>query len=169
MDTGDHRRAWLVLHKDTPNHFLGVGLFCGGSSLYSISFLLLAGRTHQHLRALHNALLAFLLLSTCALALAFIVLWRDEEAKGQHTASGGSQNAYIVEHVAYITHVLFYATFFLYHTPDINVSPHVFSPYESDSLMPGKGEEQDEDGVESGAYPLLPRSGVITLAPQDAR
>ena len=67
-------RAWLVLHKDNTNHFLGVGLFCVGSSLYSISFVLLAGRTHQHLRAVHNALLAFLLLSTCALALAFILL-----------------------------------------------------------------------------------------------
>lgn len=156
-------RAWLVLHKDNTNHFLGVGLFCVGSSLYSISFVLLAGRTHQHLRAVHNALLAFLLLSTCALALAFILLWRDEEAKGQHSASGGSQNAYIVEHVAYITHVLFYATFFLYHSPDINKSPHVFSTYEQNELIPElPGEEYDG---ESGAHPLLPRSSVIKLAP----
>ena len=95
-----------------------MALFCAGSALYSLAILSLARHTHEHLREVHNALLVFLLVTTCGLVVAFVITWQDEERKGLHTREGGSPTAYIIEHVAYITHVLFYGAFFLFHSPD---------------------------------------------------
>lgn len=120
------RRGWLVYHKDNPNHFAGVALFCFGSFLYSIAFLNLAGKTHEHMRRLHQALRWFLLMSTLALVIAFVVLWIIEENAGQHKSQTGTRNAYIVEHVAYITQILFYVTFILFHSPNPDKPVEVF-------------------------------------------
>lgn len=128
-------RLWLVRHQDSFNHFLGVTLFCVGSALYSLGIVFLARHTHEHLRDVHNALLAFLLVTTCALVVAFAITWQDEENRGLHTRSGGSPNAYILEHVAYITHVLFYGAFFLFHSPDPYKSPRVSSSATSEEEM----------------------------------
>ena len=120
-------RGYLITHKDSFNHFTGVTLFCVGSALYSLAILALARHTHEHLHAVHNALLVFLLVTTCILVVAFAITWQDEENSGVHTSNGGSPNAYIVEHVAYITHVLFYGAFFLFHSPDPYKKPIPFS------------------------------------------
>lgn len=120
-------RGYLITHQDNFNHFTGVALFCAGSALYSLAILSLARHTHEHLHAVHNALLAFLLVTTCILVVAFAITWQDEENRGLHTSNGGSPNAYIVEHVAYITHVLFYGAFFLFHSPDPYKQPRGFS------------------------------------------
>ena len=91
--------------------------------LYSISLIRLAsspGTQHEHLHNVHVAMEAFLLLSSGILCISFVALWFSEESNGQHDKGyNGPQNAYIVEHITYVTHVLFYATFFLYHSPDI--------------------------------------------------
>lgn len=124
-----------MAHQDNTNHFTGVALFCLGSFMYSMAFLELVGRTHEHLRQLHQALRWFLLLSTTVLVIAFVILWAIEENNGQHASGGGQRNAYIVEHVAYITHIMFYATFFLYHTPDPNKACHVTSAYDEEEVL----------------------------------
>lgn len=125
-------------HMDNANHFTGVGLFCLGSLMYSMAFLELVGRTHEHLRQLHQALRWFLLLSTLVLVIAFVILWAIEENNGQHLRQDEGRNAYIVEHVAYITHILFYATFFLYHTPDPNKPSRESSTYEEEEHLAGQ-------------------------------
>lgn len=137
-------RAWLVKHKDNTNHFTGVGLFCLGSFLYSLGFLELAGRTHEHLRRVHQALRWFLLLSTLALVVVFVLLWAIEETSGAHAGKGGPQTAYIFEHVAYITQILFYATFFLYHSPKLPPE------YSLDPAVP----DDREDGTRLLARPI---------------
>lgn len=131
-------------HEDNANHFTGVGLFCLGSFLYSLGFLELAGRTHEHLRRVHQALRWFLLLSTLALVVVFVVLWAIEEANGAHKGNGGAQNAYIFEHVAYITQILFYATFFLYHSPKLP----------PDYTLDPAGQDDREDGTRLLARPI---------------
>jgi hypothetical protein len=135
------------MHQDNANHFSGVALFCLGSLMYSMAFLRLAGRTHEHLRGLHQALRWFLLLTTLALVGTFVILWAVEENSGQHARQGGTRNAYIVEHVAYITQILFYATFILYHTPNPDKPPHILSTDSHDQEGP-----PDED---SAAVPLI--------------
>lgn len=147
-------RAWLVLHQDNANHFAGVAVFCLGSFMYSIAFLQLAGRTHEHLRKLHQALRWFLLLTTIILVGTFVILWAIEENDGRHGRDGGPRNAYIVEHVAYITQILFYATFILYHTPNPDKSPHVIVPNSSYHTVP---DENDS------STPLVPLSHVTNL------
>ena len=119
-----------MAHQDNVNHFTGVALFCLGSFMYSLAFLELVGRTHEHLRQLHQALRWFLLISTVILVITFVTLWVIEENNHQHT-----RNAYIVEHLAYITHIMFYATFFLYHTPDPNKLVRVTSTYEEEEHL----------------------------------
>lgn len=136
-------RAWLVFHQDNPNHFAGVALFCFGSFVYSIAFLKLVARTHEHLRALHQALRWFLLLSTLALVIAFVVVWALEENSGQHASNSSTRTAYIVEHVAYITHILFYATFILYHTPNPDRPPDLVSAYQKGATHDTEPEGQD--------------------------
>lgn len=122
------------MHQDNTNHFGGVALFCLGSLIYSLAFLRLAGKTHEHLRGVHQALRWFLLLTTLALAGTFVILWIVEENSGQHAKPGGTRNAYIVEHVAYITQILFYATFILYHTPNPDKPAKVISTSDREML-----------------------------------
>ena len=149
------RRGWLVAHQDNVNHFSGVALFCLGSVMYSLAFLRLAGKTHEHLRWVHQALRWFLLLSSMALVATFVILWAIEETKRVHTGDAGVRNAYIVEHVAYITQILFYATFILYHTPNPEKPIHVVWPYDSEELPP---QMQGDDTV-----PLVQLVHISTL------
>lgn len=116
----------MVLHKDNVNHFTGVFLFCLGSSAYSISLLKLAAIREKKFAHIRLAMEIFLFLSSAALVIAFVTLWMLEETSGKHTDGDGYDNtekAYIVEHAAYMTFLLFYATFFLFHTPDPDKSP----------------------------------------------
>lgn len=117
-----------MLHKDLARHFLGVVVFCIGSGLYSITLLRLAGERDKSLAKVHQALEIFLLASSVCLFLAFGVVWAIEEMNGQHVRELGEpdddgQKAYIVEHVAYMVFLLFYATFFLFHTPNPEEPP----------------------------------------------
>lgn len=108
--------AVLAIRRDTSGHFLGVGLFCIGSFVYSTAFIRLAA-THARdatRELVRTVLEAFLLMSTIALFISFVALWVIEEHRSTREASQG----YIVEHAAYLTHLLFYTVFFLYHSPD---------------------------------------------------
>jgi hypothetical protein len=139
------------MHKVNEEHFKGVFLFCLGSAMYSIALLRLAGMTHGHLEQIHTALEAFLLASSALLLLAFIGLWITEETSGKHDGEGdNTQSAYIVEHMAYMTHLLFYGTFFSFHTPDPLKSPQIYGTFEDE-----KG--KDPSGV--AMRPLLHTSG----------
>ena len=115
-------RCWLVTHKDNANHFGGVGLFCAGSFLYSIAFIRISALFERHLRHLQIGLELFLLVSTVVLVIAFVSLWFGEEREIQDGAGRGggefTRTAYIVEHAAYIGHLIFYGVFFAYNSPD---------------------------------------------------
>ena len=133
------RRAWLVVHKDNTQHFTGVFLFCLGSFDYSVALLRLGRESHKHLEKQHWAMELFLFISSGVLLLAFILLWVEEENAGKHapqapTDTISEQNAYIVEHCAYIAHLLFYATFFLFHTPNPMYQPNVGAIYEAEMV-----------------------------------
>ena len=136
------RRGWLASHKDNTNHFTGVFLFCLGSSMYSIAFLWLAGQTHKHLWKIHQGLGIFLFVSTVGQVFAFVVLWILEEESGKHVAHIGeynsnkdnTQKAYIVEHSAYMTQLLFYTTFILFHSPDPLKVPSTHGVLEGESM-----------------------------------
>lgn len=107
--------------------------------------LRLAGEREKHLAKIHLAMEIGLFISSVCLVLAFVILWVIEESNGKHLTHIGengekdesAQHAYIVEHVAYMVFLLFYATFFLFHTPDpleppslrqIYVEEHVTDP-----------------------------------------
>lgn len=154
--SGLFRRGWLASHRDNINHFIGVGLFCLGSSMYSIAFLWLAGQTHKHLWRIHQGLGAFLFVSTVGQVLAFVILWVLEEESGKHMAHIGDSNngngdstqkAYIVEHSAYMTQILFYATFILFHSPDQEFSDRA-----------RKGKSNDNESLGVAMLPLLQAS-----------
>ena len=158
---------WLVLHKDNGNHFAGVGLFCLGSLLYSMVFIRLGAISHKHLRLLHQWLMGFLLIATIGLVVAFVAIWAMEEKKGQHDKPSpksdnyyeilaqeeASRKAYIVEHAAYVTHLLFYLGFFSFHSPNPNVSPNVSGNSEYESDQHGMLVEMDENV--SACQPLI--------------
>ena len=98
-------------------------MFGVGSSLYSLSLLRLAGEREKELAKVHWGLEIFLFASSACLVLAFGFVWALEETRGDHVRHMGEykepqQQAYIVEHVAYMVFLLFYATFFLFHTPN---------------------------------------------------
>jgi hypothetical protein len=131
--------------------------------MYSISFLRMAGRTHKHLANVHLALEVFLFVSAAMLVIAFVAIWAVEETDGKHAIqhvgengdSGGSaRQAYIVEHAAYIAHLLFYMIFFLFHSPDPLKPPHVSGVYE------GEAYAQDCGGM--AMRPLL-HAGVTVV------
>jgi hypothetical protein len=137
---------------DNARHFTGVGLFCAGSLTYSIEFLRVARRdkradTTEH--AMVRDVLEWCLLgATVVLVIAFVTLWAQEETTGMH-GTDHVQNAYIVEHAAYLAHLLFYAVFFYYHTldPDKPVTCKGFE-YERE-------EDRGADGVPMVCRPLL--------------
>lgn len=131
-------RAWLATHKDNWNHFTGVFLFCLGSSVYCISLLRLAGEREKSLAQIHLAMEIGLFLSTVVLVLAFVTTWAIEETNGQHDGKNEEDNqlsAYIVEHAAYIVFLLFYATFFVFHTPDPREPPGLREAYVEEHTM----------------------------------
>ena len=132
-------RAWLVVHKENIPHFTGVFLFCLGSFIYSIVMLRLCEESHPHLSRLHFWLEVFLFLASGGLVLAFVIVWLDEEANNRHKKKldtstmimydDPNQHAYIIEHCAYISFLLFYTGFFLFHTPDIKREAFVDGVY----------------------------------------
>jgi hypothetical protein len=132
------------MHKDNLNHFTGVFLFCAGSAAYSIAFIILAGMTHKHLAQVHQGLGIFLFVSSGLLLLAFVGLWVWEENDGRHLKHAGEsddsfQTAYILEHCAYIVHLLFYMTFFLFHTPDPLKQPQLYGEFEGEQALDSQG------------------------------
>jgi hypothetical protein len=147
---------WLVLHKDNANHFTGVGIFCVGSVVYSSVFIRLAWISHWHLRNLHQALMIFLLSSTVVLVISFVSIWADEQEKGEHgeilyDGEDPRLKAYIVEHAAYITHLLFYLGFFSFHNPNPNISPLMCGEYEAEMSLADDPYSQDV----SACQPLI--------------
>jgi hypothetical protein len=122
------------LHKDNANHFSGVFAFCLGTFLYSIAILRLADLTHQHLWQIHTILEIFLIFSSGTLLVSFLILWVMEENAGKHSAYvNQDQNAYIVEHCAYLAHLLFFTAFLAFHTPDPLKPPRVAGIYEAET------------------------------------
>lgn len=131
------------MNKDNLPHFTGVFLFCLGTFIYSIVMLRLCEESHPHLSNLHFWLETFLLLTTGTLVLAFVVVWFNEEVNDQHKKKidsetlvmydDSSQTAYIIEHCAYISFLLFYAGFFLFHTPDDRREPFVDGVFSGES------------------------------------
>lgn len=122
-----------------------------GSFLYSLAFVRLAATTEDHLEMVHASMEGCLLLAVVVLVISFVTLWMEEDMAGDHKgggAAGGIQHAYIVEHAAYIVQLVFYAGFFLYHTPDPRRLPGRFV-----------GEEYDQgfecDGVAMVCRPLI--------------
>lgn len=87
-----------------------------------------------------------LFLSTVGLVLAFVILWAIEETHGKHLSHAGeidsednTQNAYIVEHAAYVAFLLFYATFFAFHTPNPMEPPGLHEAYADEHVMDPEG------------------------------
>ncbi len=101
------------------NHFGGVAGFCAGSFLYSIAFIRISALFEKHRRDLQIYLEMFLIVSTVALVVAFVALWFEEEQAIQDR-DGYTRSAYIVEHVAYLVHLVFYGVFFTFNSPDPN-------------------------------------------------
>jgi hypothetical protein len=127
--------------------------------MYSLAFLWLAGQTHKHLWKIHQGLGIFLFVSTVGQVFAFVVLWIMEEASGKHMAhigddSGGNgdntQKAYIVEHTAYMTQLLFYGTFILFHSPDPTRNPRMHGEFEAESAR-----QKNAGGEGTAMRPLL--------------
>ena len=119
-------RCVLAWYQDNARHFAGVGVFCAGSFVYSVAFIRLAATNpYDGQETVRTVLEAFLLCSGCVLVIAFMALWMEEEDSGMH---GGhdtrTQHAYIVEHMAYLVHLLFTTVFFLYHSPDPSKGMH---------------------------------------------
>ena len=139
---------------DNARHFTGVGLFCAGSLTYSIAFLRVARRDERADTTEHawvrDVLEWCLLGATVVLVIAFVTLWAQEETMGMH-GTDHVQNAYIVEHAAYLSHILFYAVFFYYHTPDPD------KPAKNDKLAREyeRDEDRGADGVPMVCRPLL--------------
>lgn len=129
-------------------------LFCLGSSAYSIGLLRLAGGREKHLAKVHLGMEVGLFVSSVGLVLAFVAIWAIEETGGKHLRHAGEtepveespQTAYIVEHAAYVVFLLFYATFFVFHTPDPLEPPGLREAYIEAHVM-------DPDGV--SMKPLL--------------
>ncbi len=131
--------GWLLLIfvKEPIGHFIGVGLFCAGSFAYSLALIRLASTNpndRQELETLRAALEWFLLLAVLALVIAFVSLWLEEQADdaGSYHAAR-VRKAFIVEHAAYLTHLVFYAAFFLFHSPDPTLSNRAYC-YHADRL-----------------------------------
>lgn len=122
-------RLWLVYNEEINAHFVGVFIFCLGTFIYSVVMLRLCQESHPHLAQLHFGLELFLFLTSGMLVVAFAIVWFNEEINNQHKKKIDSetmiayddpnQAAFIIEHCAYISFILFYAGFFLFHTPDM--------------------------------------------------
>jgi hypothetical protein len=110
----------LVANREMAWHFTGVGVFCCGSFVYSCIFLVLGSSSHRHLHTLHLWLMIFLLVTTGGLVLSFVALWAIEENTGQHAITTVERKAYLVEHAAYMAHLLFYLGFISFHSPGLD-------------------------------------------------
>ena len=164
----------LIFVPEMPGHFIGVGVFCVGSFLYSLALIRLASTNpndRQELETLRAGLEWFLLLAVLALVIAFVSLWLEEQADEAGTYHAARvRKAFIVEHAAYLTHLAFYAVFFLYHSPDPTLSHRAYynqrrggthEPY-----VVAMGPEQDADAAEAGGVPMQCRP--LLAQPQPA-
>ncbi len=123
-----------MTHKENANHFSGVGAFCLGTFIYSLLLLRLADTTHSHLWQLHATLEIFLFVVSGVLLMSFLILWVIEENANKHSGSNnGDQTAYIVEHCAYLAHLLFLSAFLAFHTPDPLKLPRVEGIYDAEA------------------------------------
>ncbi len=157
--------GWLVLHKENTQHFIGVGIFCGGSFLYSVSLVRLAATSEDGKEILHACLDGLLLLCAVVLVIFFVFLWFEEERDGRHTAMGEGepQSAYIIEHAAYIAQVCFYALFFLYHSPDPDKDTKGYTIGASDYDDAG----QHHHGVPMVCRPLIRGERALTIIAEE--
>ena len=159
-----------MIHQDNASHFLGVGIFCVGSFSYSFAFVRLARTGQDRNELLHATMEMFLLLAVVALVIAFVTLWIEEENAGKHAGAPGPQNAYIVEHTAYIVHLLFYTFFFLYHSPDRRKEAGRYviggEYYHDDSFSPSEPPLERCSGVPMVCRPLLVITSSDPLAIQ---
>lgn len=137
--------AVLIMHHDNVGHFSGVGVFCAGSFLYSIALVRLAATNPNdkaELERVRTVLESFLILAVVVLVIAFVALWMEEQdAAEAHDAH--VRQAYIVEHCAYLAHLVFYIVFFLYHSPDPTRSPKAY--HHSQYYFEESGMEMDEE------------------------
>lgn len=92
-----------------------------GSFTYSLALVRLARTSKDKKEKLHALLEAYLLFAVVGLVVSFVTIWAKEEDEGKHAPTAPSNNvqhAYIVEHTAYMVHLVFSTLFFLYHSPD---------------------------------------------------
>ena len=156
-----------MVHKDNTRHFIGVGLFCLGSFAYSFAFVRLARTGEDKMELLHANMEGFLLLAVVALVISFVTLWVEEENDGRHSGAEGvgAQHAYIVEHAAYVVHLLFYSFFFLYHSPDTHKVPGRYvvggEYYHDDSFAPSETSSSMQDH-QHGMIPMVCRPLMAT-------
>lgn len=158
--------CWLVRHRENTQHFIGVGIFCVGSFWYSLALVRLAATSEDDKELLHACMDGFLLLCVVVLVISFVALWVQEEQDGWHSVTDKNtnepkQSAYIVEHAAYIVQVVFYAFFFLYHSPN---------PWKVTDGSYSIGTEEYEPGaVPMVCRPLIPddRRVVLTVVSEE--
>lgn len=133
--TEGYDRLYLVICKDNLNHFAGVAIFCIGSFMYSFAFIRLSAASHDHLKRIHMGLEVFLLISASTLVITFVALWFQEEQAINNgmVGAGYTRTAYIVEHVSYLVHVLFYAIFFSFNSADPFKQPNAYSDYTNEN------------------------------------
>jgi len=112
---------WLSTHMTSPEHSVGVALFCVGTVLYSFVCLRLANTSREHSHAIYDILEWLLITTTILLGIIFIALWISS-----------NKISYLPEHLAYIFHLLFYMVFMAYHTP----SPFKVVMCFNDSMIP---------------------------------
>lgn len=96
----------LVSVRAPAGHYTGVAIFCAGSLLYSLAMREAVRGSHPHLGDTQELMVRALMLATVALVITFsCMFW------------AGDPQAYLPEHMAYITFLLFYALFFSLHWP----------------------------------------------------
>jgi phosphatidylserine synthase len=102
--------TWLVTHSDSDNHYLGVGIFCVGSFVYSFVLLRLAHSEDPQYHHIYTIMEILLVVVSGVLVISYITAWALKDPSD-----------YISEHMAYVAHLLFFLLFFAFHTPDPTV------------------------------------------------
>lgn len=155
--------GYLVYHKDNFHHFIGVGFFCTGSFAYSLAFLRLAAISRDDREFLHVIMELILLMGVVLLVIAFVGLWFEEEKRGWHSdpSGKGQLTAYVIEHAAYMGHLLFYALFFLYHSPDWGKS--VDGATVGEAYYDYQDRHEARDGTPMVCHPLIYKDRLPTV------
>jgi len=98
---------WLSTHMMAPDHYIGVGLFCSGTIVYSFILLRLSRYINAPPRPAHDILEWMLITTTFMIGIVFLSLWISS-----------NKMSYVPEHLTYIFHLLFYMFFMSYNTPN---------------------------------------------------